>query len=317
MERISLIEGLLITREIIGIERLGVEASKKECFAFIDQYLEAGGNCIDTARLYNDGETDRILGEWLRSSGQRNNVILCTKGSHNDQYGQPRLSPQNIVEDLDAALYDIGIDHTDIHILHRDNLNLPVSEIMPVLDQIVCSGKARAVGVSNWTASRIIEANRFAAENNLNPITASQIQYSLAVTTPAATGDLTHIVMNDVEYGWYLESQLPVLAYSAQARGYFIKLSKGEELRPSVKKYYDNFPENKRRAVRIQRLAEQLECSIAEICIAYVLYSGLNTAALITVSSLEQLQTAFQAEQIKLTAEQVKYLERGNYHRKN
>jgi len=69
--------------------------------------------------------------------------------------------------------------------------------------------------------------------------------------------------------------------------------------------------------VRIQRLAEQLECSIAEICIAYVLYSGLNTAALITVSSLEQLQAAFQAEQIKLTAEQVKYLERGNYHRKS
>lgn len=312
MERISLTENISITREMIGIEHLGVEATKKECFAFIDRYLEAGGNCIDTARLYNDGETDRVLGEWLRVSGQRNNVILCTKGSHNNPDFSPRLSPSNIVEDLEAALRDIGIDYTDIHILHRDNLSLPVSEIMPVLDQIVKSGKARAVGVSNWTVSRIVEANRFAAENHLTPISASQIQYSLAVTTPAATGDLTHIVMNDVEYGWYRESQLPVLAYSAQARGYFIKLSQGVEPRPSVKKYYDNFPENHRRAVRIQELAEQLGCSVAEICIAYVLYSGLNTAALLTVSSINQLQAAFQAEEIKLTREQITYLEQGD-----
>lgn len=311
MERISITENISITREMIGIEHLGIEASKKECFAFIDKYLEAGGNCIDTARLYNDGETDRVLGGWLRASGQRNNVILCTKGSHNNPDFSPRLSPANIVEDLEAALRDIGIDHTDIHLLHRDNLSLPVSEIMPVLDQIVKSGKARAVGVSNWTVSRIIEANRFAAENNLTPISASQIQYSLAVTTPAATGDLTHIVMNDVEYGWYRESQLPVLAYSAQARGYFIKLSQGETPRPSVKKYYDNFPENLRRAERIQKLAKQLGCSVAEVCIAYVLCSGLNTSALITVSSLKQLQTAFQAEQVKLTIDQIQYLEHG------
>ncbi len=311
MERISIIEGLSITREMIGIEHLGVEASKKECFAFIDKYLEAGGNCIDTARLYNAGETDRVLGEWLRTSGQRNNVVLCTKGSHNDKNGEPRLTPQNIMEDLDAALNDLGIDHTDIHMLHRDNLRLPVSEIMPALDQIVRSGKARAVGVSNWTASRIVEANWFAAANGLAMITASQIQYSLAVTTPAATGDLTHIAMNDVEYGWYQESRLPVIAYSSQARGYFIKLNNGDELKPSVKKYYDNFPENQRRAERVRVLADQLGCSIAEVCIAYVLCSGLNTAALLTVSSLEQLNGAFQAEKIRLTTEQITFLEHG------
>lgn len=311
MERISIIDGLSITREMIGIERLGVMASKKECFAFIDKYLEAGGNCIDTARLYNAGETDRVLGEWLRSYGKRDQVVLCTKGSHNDPDGRPRLTPENIAADLDDALHDIGIEYTDIHLLHRDNLLLPVSEIMPVLDRIVRSGKARAVGVSNWTVSRIIEANRFAAENGLVPISASQIQYSLAVTTPAATGDLTHIVMNDVEYGWYRESRLPVLAYSAQARGYFIKRSKGEELRPTVLKYYDNFPENHRRTIRIQELAAKRGCSVAEICIAYVLCSGLNTSALLTVSNLEQLKDAFRAEQIKLTPDEIRYLEHG------
>lgn len=309
MERITLAEGLAITREMIGIEQLGVETSKKECFAFIDRYLEAGGNCIDTARLYHDGETDRVLGEWLRYSGRRENVVLCTKGSHNRPDGSPRLSPENMLADLDAALNDIGIEYTDIHLLHRDNLSLPVSEIVPVIDRMVSSGKARAVGVSNWTVSRIIEANRFAAENNLAPIAASQIQYSLAVTTPAATGDLTHIAMNDVEYGWYRESQLPVMAYSAQARGYFIKLSKGEPLKPSVIKYYDHFPENHRRAERVKTLAAQLGCSVAELCIAYVLCSGLNTAALLTVSSLKQLEDAFRAEKLKLTAAQISYLE--------
>jgi aryl-alcohol dehydrogenase-like predicted oxidoreductase len=313
MKKIKVTEGIEITNIVIGIEHLGIEAFKQDCFTFIDAYIEAGGNCIDTARLYNRGETDRILGQWLHSRSRRNDIVLCTKGSHNDiDTGEVRLTPKNIVSDLEEALTALGIDHTDIHLLHRDNVKLPVSEIMPVLDKLVKSGKTRAVGNSNWTASRIAEANRFALENHLTPFVTSSIQYSPAVTTPAATSDLTHIIMNDVEYGWYKETQFPLIAYSAQARGYFIKRAKGElNTRESVSRFYDHFPENHRRAQRIEHLAKEIGRSVSEICVAYVLCSGLKAAALLTVSKLSQMEHCFDAHDLLLTQEQIRYLQFG------
>ena len=313
MKKIHVADGLDITGVVIGIERLGLYSSAKECFAFIDRYLESGGNCIDTARLYNSGETDKVLGEWLKLSGRRDDIVLCTKGSHNDiSTGVVRISPENIISDLETSLMDIGVDHTDLHLLHRDNIKMPVSEIMPAVDKLVRSGKARAVGVSNWTASRIVQANRFATENGLTPFSISQLQYSLAVTTPPATGDLTHIIMNDVEYGWYHETQFPIMAYSAQARGYFIKLAQGLPItRKAVLDFYDNFPENHRRLERIKTLSEKLGRSVAELCVAYVLCAGLNAAALITVSDLSQLGDVLASVDIELTAEQIRYLNCG------
>ena len=313
MESIKIAEDLRMSRIVIGIERLGLEKTKKECFSFIDSYLASGGNCIDTARLYGDGETDRVLGEWLRTSGRRGDVVLCTKGSHNDKRtGQARLSAENIVADLDDALRDLGIDHTDIHLLHRDNLSLPVSEIMPAVDRIVRSGKARAVGASNWTGPRIAEANAFARHNGLTPFSVSQIQYSLAVTTPAATGDLTHIIMNDAEYGWYKDMSFPVMAYSAQARGYFIKRSKAEPIkRQAVLRFYDHFPENHRRSYRLEELAKETGYSVASLCVAYVLCAGLKSVAIITVSNLSQVEDIFESDKIKLTDGQIGFLTHG------
>ena len=313
MKTIHITDGIDIANITIGIEHLGLYKTKEECFSFIDSYLAGGGNCIDTARLYNAGETDKVLGEWLRQSGKRHEVVLCTKGSHNDlATGAVRLTPENIVSDLDDALRDIGIDHTDLHLLHRDNIKLPVSEIMPAVDKLVRSGKARAVGVSNWTAARIVQANRFAAENGLTPFCVSQLMYSLAVTTPAATGDLTHTVMNDAEYGWYRETQFPVMAYSAQARGYFIKLAQGVPItRPSVTRYYQDFPENQRRLQRLQQLSAQLGCSVAALCVAYVLCAGLQASALITISNLSQLGEVLQSGDIALTPAQIHFLECG------
>lgn len=312
MEKIRITDSMEITKVMIGVERLGLEKTQKECFAFIDRYLDAGGNCIDTARLYNAGETDRVLGEWFRQSGKRDKVILCTKGSHNDPSGRSRLSKEEIVGDMDAALRDLRLEYSDIHLLHRDDVSLPVSEIMPVLDSLVKSGKTRAVGVSNWTASRIVEANRFARENGLSPLVASQINYSLAVTTPAATGDLTHITMNSVEYGWYRETQFPVMAYSSKARGYFIKMAAGEPItRPGVLRYYDNFPENHRRFERICRLSKELGVSVSALCVAYVLCDGLNCAALLTISKLSQMEDCFAGHDLHLTPEQLNYLNNG------
>lgn len=296
----------------LGIERLGVFSRKEECFELIDRYLGAGGNCIDTARLYSNGETDRVLGEWLQRSGRRNEVIIAAKGCHNSgRDGSPRLTKENIESDLEDAIRDLKTDHADIYYLHRDNVALSVSEIMPHLDKLIRSGKTLALGCSNWTAQRIIEANSFAKDNGLAPFSVSSILYGLGVTTAAATGDLTHIVMNDVEYGWYEEQRFPLMAYSSQSKGYFSKLAKGESPRPSAVRYFGWHPENARRLERAKALASELNTSVGAISLAFARDSGLNCSAIFTVSRLEQAREALDAARFSLTQEQVDYLRTG------
>lgn len=311
MDKVRIIDGLEITDISLGVEHLGVWEHKDECHALIEKYLAAGGNCLDTARLYAYGETDKVIGDWLKKTGRRNELVLSTKGNHNHLDDSPRVSPTLMEADLEDALRDLGIDHTDIHFLHRDNVNMRVEEIMPTVDKLVKSGKVRTFGCSNWTAARIAEANEFAQKNNLTPFSVSQIMYGLAITTPAATHDLTHVTMNDVEYGWYDETQFPLMAYSAQSRGYFSRFADGREQKESVARYYDRFPENRRRAERIVSLANELKTNVAAVGIAYVRDSSLNVSALCTMSKLEQFDTTFEALRFKLTAEQIEYLRSG------
>lgn len=296
----------------LGIERVGIFERRDECFALIDKYLAAGGNCIDTARLYSWGETDKVLGEWLKSSGKRNDIVLAGKGCHNAKEDKStRLTKQNMVGDLEDALRDLGTDRLDIYYMHRDNVLMPVSEIMPTLDSLVKSGKTLALGCSNWTAQRIMEANAFARENGLTEFSVSSIMHGLAVTTVATTGDLTHIVMNDVEYGWYEETQFPLMAYSSQSRGYFSKLAAGLPQRESVLRYFDWFPENHRRFERATELAKELDTNVGAISLAYARDCGLCCSAIFTVQKVEQADEALDASRFTLTPEQISFLQTG------
>lgn len=314
MNSIQILPGLSITDISLGAGGRGDADRDEEQFRIMDRYLELGGNCFDTARMYAGGECDVSLGRYLKSRGNRDKVVLCTKGSHPaDTMAMhvSRLSPGEIEGDLDESLKNIGTSYTDMHLLHRDNPKIPVSEIVPVLDSLVRKGKARAVGVSNWTVGRINEANQFAVENRLSPISLCQLHYSLLMTTAHQTGDVTHVPMNDVEFSWYKETQLPIMGFGNQGRGYSARKSKGEALREGDKRYYDYFPENHRRVERLMKLSRELGRSMASLALAYVRDNALNASALSGFSSVAQLEDALQALRFTLTPEQVRFLETG------
>ncbi|NLG24277.1 MAG: aldo/keto reductase [Clostridiales bacterium] len=312
MKRID-IAGIAVSELMLGAGGRGPAERDELSFAIMDRYVELGGNCFDTARLYADGQSDQSLGRWLRSRGLRDRVVVVTKGSHPDPatMHRSRLSPAEIEGDLDQSLAAIGIDRTDFHLLHRDDPKLPVSEIMTALDRLVRSGKARAVGCSNWTIGRIRQANDFAARNGLAPLAVCQLHHSLAITTAAQAGDVTYVPMSDVEYGWYRESNFPIMAFGAQARGYFSRIAAGQELKPDHLRYYEWIPENRRRADRIQALAAQLGVEVSPLAVAYVLRGGLNAVALCAFSSVAQLEQAVAGTAVDLTPEHIRYLEQG------
>jgi aryl-alcohol dehydrogenase-like predicted oxidoreductase len=291
-----------------------VSSPAKQAFAYgcFDRYIERGGNCFDTARLYGDGESEAALGAYLKGK-PRDSYILSTKCGHHD-LGQPplgRLGRGDILSDADTSLKMLGCGHTDILFLHRDDISKPVEEIMPVLHEIVTAGKARILGASNWTAGRIASANRFAEENGLTPFSVSQILYNLGLTTPAQTGDLTHVNMDEAERAWYTAEQFPVMAWTATGKGFFAKAAAGLPMKPHASEYYSWLPENFERAKRAAILAEKLNVSVSAVALSYVTSSPFPCAGVTAFSSYEQLEETMQAAELVLTPSERRFLETG------
>src|SRR5262245_27031376 len=154
----------------------------------INKFLEAGGNCIDTAHIYGFGESEKTLGKWIRESGRRSELILITKGCHpavdrDDIFGKPwvsRFTPEDMRIDLSESLERLQTDYIDLYLLHRDDESVSVGPLIDALKQELESGRIRAFGVSNWRVERIARANQYAAQHGLNGFVVSSPNLSLA-----------------------------------------------------------------------------------------------------------------------------------------
>lgn len=306
--------GVHLSEFALGAGRRGPVELDEACFAVMDRYMEYGGNTFDSARVYAGGMADESMGRWIKSRRiDRSSLCLVMKGCHPDLKTMyiPRLSPAEIAGDLEASLKAAGTDYADLYLLHRDNPHLPVDDIMITLDRLVREGKTRAVGVSNWTIGRIIEANNFAEANGLNKLSLCQIHFSLAVTTAAQTKDVTHVPMSDVEFGWYKESGFPIMGFGPQGRGYFHRKLNGIAMNPGDVRYYDMIPENSRRAERLGKLSGAIGHSPASILMAYSRDNALASVPLAGASTIAQLDDAYDALNYTLTPGQIRYLETG------
>jgi aryl-alcohol dehydrogenase-like predicted oxidoreductase len=273
-------------------------------FAKFDAYVEAGGNTFDCARCYFDSE--KLLGQWVRERGNRDSVVVCTKGGCTDfTNGVKRIRPLCLYVDLSDSLNALQTDYVDIYFLHRDDVTVPVGSIMETLHQFVRSGKVRFLGASNWTTDRIAAANAYALENGLTPFSVSQPCWSLAYTD-AAHFDPELAYMTDAERRWYLESKLPVMAHSALANGY---LSLDRFIPTNGR--YGTFPVNRIRYARAHGLAAQLGVSVTEVVIGYITCNPVNAAAIVGWNSAAHERECLGGLRVELTPEQVAYLHGG------
>jgi len=298
----------------LGAGRLGEPGCREEAFRILDLYLEKGGTGLDVARFYANGHCEEELGYYLQDRGCRNKIVLISKGGFplsRDAMYLSRLGEEDLRKDLHASLQALRTDHIDLYFLHRDDCNKPVEEIMPVLHRFVQEGKVRQLGASNWTAGRIGLANRFAEENGLTPFSVSQINWSLAQTTPPLTGDITHIIMNDTEFGWYREHHFPVMAYSVQAKGFFSKHVYGGKLKPSGERSYLPLEENFRRAERLKALSEELNLPFSVLLLSYIRSQPLPSVAIGGFSSVAQAAEGLCAAGETLSPAQIAFLENG------
>lgn len=300
-----------VTALAVGGEAIADLAQRDFICGYFREFLARGGLTIDTARIYGGGQSEQYVGQFIKEVG-RDNVTLATKCAHpnlNAPGFRARVLPAETRMDLEKSLRELDVDCVDVLMLHRDDVSVPVAEIMPELDKFVREGKVKVLGVSNWTAGRIAAANRFAAEHGLTPFSISQINWSLALTTAAQIGDVTSVVMCEAEYAWYREESFPVMAWSASAKGFFSKVAAGREIGGRVAQRYGWLGENFSRARRAQALAAELGVPVGTLVLSYLLSDPVPTCAVTSFSNLTQFEEAMAATALTLTAQQRAYLE--------
>ena len=206
---------------------------------FLDAYTSHGGNFIDTARIYGFGDCEAALGFWLVKGENRKKLFLGTKGGHPDPSDMHagRLDKKSLEYDIKKSLEALKTDFVDMYYLHRDDVSRPVGDILETLNSFIQSGYTRFIGVSNWRADRIEEANDYAAAHGLYGFSADQPQFSLA--RQCKIDDDTLVCMDGELYGYHVKTKMPCVCYSSQGRGYFMKLQKGEPLSELTRRWFD------------------------------------------------------------------------------
>ena len=153
---------LLISPLAFGTAQFGNKYDKQQSFHFLDAYVDAGGNLIDTALAYSssisdESRSEKIIGEWMSKLGNRNHVVLATKGCHPRYWDEnlPRFSKKDLFKDIDQSLKNLKTDYVDLYWIHKDDPTKPVDEVLDGMNEIVKSGKARFIGISNMAADRM------------------------------------------------------------------------------------------------------------------------------------------------------------------
>lgn len=283
--------------------------------------MALGGNAIDTARLYASwlpngaGASEKTIGSWMKARSNRNDIFLITKGGAVDKGSteKARLSPKELRYDMEQSLCALDTDCVDLYFLHRDDEDVPVEEIMPTLGAFYQEGKVKAIGASNWKASRIQAANAFAAREGLPQFAASEIQWSLARSTPEKHDDLSLVCMNESEFAFYEKNNMPVFAFSSQAKGFFIRGAAGG-IAANNQKALARFSsdENCARLERVKTLAEKKGMSVAEVVLAYITSHAFPAAALIGSKSVGQLEESMSAADASLSPDELSFLTGGS-----
>ncbi|MGY9058946.1 MAG: aldo/keto reductase [Candidatus Puniceispirillales bacterium] len=274
-----------------------------------DHWLETGANAFDNSYVYKDGLSEKVLGEWIKKRNNADDLVIIAKGAHT-----PDCQPNKIKEQLEISMDRMNISKADIYIMHRDNLDVPVSEFVDSLNEIVDLGYTNVIGVSNWSLERFKKADQWAVNSNKHGLDILNNNLSLArMMKPLWAGCIT---ANDPEVLKYLkESQKTHISWSSQARGYFLKQETIKENEKNLNDYDDSGPlryfdceENRTRRMRAQELAVKYEVEPHNIAAAWVLSQSFPSLAIIGPRKISETENSLKCLGINLTEEEISWL---------
>jgi aryl-alcohol dehydrogenase-like predicted oxidoreductase len=296
----------------LGTVEFGANIPEAQAFALLDAFVAAGGNFIDSALVYSDwhpgprGSAEKTIGRWLTQRGNRDQIVLATKGAHPELKTMhvSRLAPEDISGDVDKSLTNLQTDRIDLYWLHRDDVKRPVSEILDTLQNRVEAGKIRYYGCSNWTIERIAEAQAYAKQRGILGFAANQPMWSLAKINFEKVGDQTTVALDDEGIAFHRRTGMPVNPYSSQAHGFFTKLDAGKDLTKGDAAVYGG-ESNLRRLERVRELAQKYQTTVGAVALSYLCSQPFVTVPIVGCKRLDHLHDSLEAANVLLTPEEV------------
>ncbi len=284
--------------------------------SLFDDVFEMGVTTFDMAHNYGGGAVERTFGQWLKTRGVRDEVVILTKGAHHSQ-DRKRVTPYDIESDINDSLARLGTDFLDIYLLHRDDETQAIGPIVAKLNEYHEKGVIGIYGGSNWSIERIQEANAWAAANGADPFRASSPNFSLAdqIAVPWEGCMSISGPGNHDERAWYQEAQMPLFTWSSLAGGFFSGRFQPGNL-DGFTDYYDRVvvdfycsDENFERLARAQILALEKSLTVAQIAVAFIFNSPLDIYPLIASRSSEELRQNIEAMELELSPAEMAWLD--------
>ena len=289
----------------------GWTADEATSFSLLDAWLDAGMNFVDTADVYSrwvpgheGGESEAIIGKWLKRSGRRQQLVLATKVGKDMGNGKVGLRPEYIRKAVDASLKRLQTDYIDLYQSHDDDANVPLAEVLGTFGELISEGKVRAIGASNYSAPRLAEALRISETQGLPRYDSLQPLYNL----------YDRATFEQELQPLCLAQGVGVINFYALASGFLSgKYRSVEDAGKSargtgiVQKYLN--PRGLRIVQVLDEVATRLQAAASEVALAWLLRQDAVTAPIASATSLPQLQSLLRAARLQLDAEALRALD--------
>lgn len=303
--------GLKTPRLVLGGNVFDWTVKGEEAFAILDRFAEAGGVMIDTADVYSawvpghrGGESESLIGEWLRRRGRRDDVLIATKVGMLpwDGKGGGVLDPAKILASCDASLARLGIERIDLYYAHQDDRETPLADQLGAFDVLVRAGKVRAIAASNYSAERLGEALDLSEREGLARYEALQNEYNL-MTRGKFEGALQQLC---------LDRNIGSLPFYGLASGFLTGKyrsaeDKGKSIRGGRMDAYLN-ERGFRVLAALDAVAAEAGATPAQVALAWVAAQPGVTAPIASATSRAQLDELLGVLTLELTDEQVERL---------
>jgi len=303
--------GISIVPFVFGGNVFGWTVDERASFELMDAFVDHGMDCIDTADVYSrwvpgnrGGESETIIGRWLKNTSKRNSVVIATKvgSSMSPNDSRKNLTKAYIIKAAEDSLRRLQTDHIDLYQSHYDDLQTPVQETLEAYAQLIKDGKVRAIGASNFGADRLHESLQVSKEQGLPSYMTLQPEYNL-YDREGYEKELEPLCK---------ENKLGVITYYSLASGFLSgKYRSVSDLNKSkrgqgIKKYLND------RGTRIlnalDEVAKNYSTTPATVALAWVINRPSVTAPIASATSVPQLKELAKAVSLNLPTEVIEQL---------
>ena len=294
--------GLTIAPMVLGGNVFGWTADRATSFAVLDAFVGAGGTMIDTADVYSawvdghkGGESETVIGEWLKQSGKRDDVLIATKVG----MMPGGLRPETIERAVEGSLKRLGTDRNDLYFAHKDDAETPIDATLEAFSRLIDAGKVRSIGASNYSAMRLKAALDAAKASSLPHYTVLQPEYNL-VSRTGFEGELQDLAVTQ---------NIGVIPYYGLASGFLTgKYRSADDLGKSVRgggmaKLLDG--KGGKVLAEMDAVAAETGATLAQIALAWLAAQEGVTAPIASATSVDQVTELMGYLSVDLSRDQI------------